>query len=360
MSALNEGTDLVPATGQVVDTQLTDEQIEAAGYLMPVMNIAALRAGQKQRQQILTQLLDPDLDFLYTVTYKDNNGKPRQNFFTKLKDAKDGAKFVAGVLTAHPKKSGCIKIAHALGIESREVRTEGLPRDQKATYSSSHFVAKHKRTGREEEGQGYCDKAEKPEAKNFVIISMANTRAYCHAVLRCAGYDNVGADEMGVDDEIGFAPIVYSADRPAFSEVSSATVIDVPAVEQREVVPVQSVVEEPVKAVPVAAPVAAARPTAPVAAPSPSPSPAPVAAAPAAGPAESAEGAKYPGKGDLITTAMAAELSKKLILALGDKLKARDWLLANAGVERSIHVFGNQNGLLHADLDIMLAQQETK
>lgn len=334
------GTEVVPAVGRVVTTQ----QIEDAGLLMPLVDPAALRAAFSERQRVLTSILDPDRDFLYSVKYKDRDGNDRSVFCNTLKEAQDQVAHLGkgSRYDAHPKKSGCLKLAHALGIESRMVETTGLPKDPRATYSSCRYIATHKRTGRQEEGQGYCDASERAKMKAHAIISMADTRAYCHAVLRCAGYDNVGAEEMELlaagEGEIAVTiqnNIPVERDRPALaSQAAPRTIVDEMKVSAPQATPVT-----------VATTTAAPAPAAAQSAPAPAPGePLP--------PAPPPEG---PGAGDVITNAMAGELSQKLLAKLGSKEKARAWLKENAGVERSIYVREDQVGSLTKMLDAMEA-----
>jgi hypothetical protein len=323
------GTALVPVTGRVVTTQ----QIEDAGLLMPLADPAALRAAFAERQRVLTSILDPDRDFVYSVRYHDREGNQRQLMVHTLAEANKQAAHLGGTWSAHPRKSGVLKLAHALGIESRQVEVTGLPKDQRATYSSCRYIATHKRTGRQEEGQGYCDATERGgKQKVHAIISMADTRAYCHAVLRCAGYDNVGAEELELDDGAGGVTIQNvmpgERDRPALSSQASP----------RSIVDAMAVTAPPVATEPVAAATVPAPPATAAKEPLP-PEPPP-------------EGL---GKGDVITNAMAGELSQKLLAKLGSKDKARAWLKEHAGVERSIYVREDQIGSLTKALDALEA-----
>jgi hypothetical protein len=347
----NAGTEVVPAVGRIVTTQ----QIEDAGLLMPLADPAALRAAFAERQRVLTSILDPDRDFLYSVKYRDRDGNERSTLVNTLTEAKrqiehlgNGAKY-----DAHPKKSGCLKLAHALGIESVMVETTGLPKDPRANWSSCRYIATHKRTGRREEGQGYCSSDERPnqKMKAHAIISMADTRAYCHAVLRCAGYDNVGAEEMELlaageqDVAVTIQNVIpVERERPALATQSAprTTIME----EMNRTAPTQAA-PTPIAASSQAAPQAAAPAAAQASAPAPTPTPKePLPAAP------HPEG---PGKGDVITNAMAAELSAKLLAKLGSKEKARAWLKDAAGVERSIHVREDQIGSLTKMLDALEA-----
>jgi hypothetical protein len=336
----NVGTELVPAAGRVVTTQ----QIEDAGLMMPLADPAALRAAFQERQRVLTSILDPDRDFLYSVKYKDRDGNDRSVFTNTLAEAKAQVTHLgAGArYDAHPKKSGCLKLAHALGIESRMVETTGLPKDPRANYSSCRYIATHKRTGRQEEGQGYCDGSERSKMKAHAIISMADTRAYCHAVLRCAGYDNVGAEEMellSLGEEVTIQNnMPVERDRPALATQNAPrTIVEEMKVSAPAATPVTVIVQGSAQGPGVHVPMGAA----PVAS---TPEPLPPAPAP--------EGL---GKGDVITNAMAAELSVLLLAKLGSRDKARAWLKDNAGVERSIHIREDQIGSITKKLEALEA-----
>jgi hypothetical protein len=337
------GTEPVPTVGRIVTTQ----QIEDAGLMMPLADPAALRAAFAERQRVLTSILDPDRDFLYSVQYLDRDGNPRSTLVNTLKEAQEqvahlgkGASF-----SAHPKKSGCLKLAHALGIESRLMERTGLPNDARARFSSCRYMATHKRTGRQEEGQGYCDDSERKNMKAHAIISMADTRAYCHAVLRCAGYDNVGAEEMellGTGDPMEVTiqnNMPVERERPALAtQTSPRTIINemgaAPA--KADPVTVAGTAEGPGTRVPMGAAPAQTAPT--------PHEPLPPAPAP--------EG---PGKGDVITNGMAQDLSALLLAKLGSRDKARAWLKENAGVERSIHVREDQIGSITKMLEALEA-----
>ena len=328
------GTEMVPVTGRVVTTQ----QIEDAGLMMPLADPAALRAAFAERQRVLTSILDPNRDFIYSIRYFDREGKQRTMICQTLEEAKKQSAHVGGTWSAHPKKSGVLKLAHALGIESRLAEVTGLPKDQRATFSSCRYIATHKRTGRSEEGQGYCDKTERgSNMQAHAIISMADTRAYCHAVLRCAGYDNVGADEMELDDTGGSVTIqnVIPVERERPALVAQTIPKTVTELMGASAPPAAVPVEREPQAAP--APTTAVQPPAAAAAPPEEPSAPPV----------------DPGKGDLITSAMAGLLSKKLLAKLGSKEKAREWLVANAGCERSILVREDQFSKVEKMLDAM-------
>lgn len=331
MSEKKESTGLAAA---VHGTVVTSGEMEAAGLMMPIADPASLRAAFAERQRILTSVLDPNYDFLYTVRYFDREGKPRQVICQTLDEAKKQAAHLSATFTAHPKKSGVIKLAHALGIESRQVEVNGLPKDPKAKYSAVRYIARHRRTGREEEGQGYCDFEEKSNMKAHAVISMADTRAYCHAVLRCAGYDNVGAEALdagGVNDD----------------DVAVTIRTTIPTAEH-QALPAQT--RPPVMTDVLASAPPAAKPEPTPAPVTPEPKPEPAAAREPLPPVPPSDAAP---RGGVITNAMAAELSEMMVAKLGSKPKAREWLVTNAGVERSIHVREDQIGDLKKKLEAM-------
>lgn len=350
----NVDTELVPAASRAVTTQ----QMEDAGLMMPLVDPAALRAAFAERQRVLTSILDPERDFLYSIKYYDprDGNRQRTMLTTSLKDAQAKVAHLGlgASYSAHPKKSGVLKLAHALGIESRRIDVAGLPADPRVNYSVCRYMATHKRTGRQEEGQGYCDKSEKGGSmNNHAIISMADTRAYCHAVLRCAGYDNVGAEEIELVDVEPMVvitnepPPVRERERPALVETTSPTVLDVSLAST----PARETVAARPAATPAQAPTAA---TAPVTKPEPEPSASGAASETSgAAPTDPAPAMAPVGPADVITNAMAGELSKLLMAKLGSKPQAQKWLMDNAGVERSVHVREDQIGDLTKKLNAM-------
>ena len=133
-------------------------------------------------------------------------------------------------------------------------------------------------------------------------------------------------------------------ERPVLAAESTARPVTVvSAAPERAVVP--AVVPA---AVPVAASVAAVQ-SAPKATPVAT---APVATAPVATPV-SEPSPVSDGKGEVITNAMAAELSALLLAKLGSRDRASAWLRENAGVERSIYVKEDQIGSLTKKLEAM-------
>jgi hypothetical protein len=90
-----------------------------------------------------------------------------------------------------------VKLASALGIQARRKHVRGLPDDPAAAYSYVVYEASHERTGRSEEGIGWCDRTERAGRISIHdVIATADTRAYNRAVLRLAGFGDVSADEI--------------------------------------------------------------------------------------------------------------------------------------------------------------------
>jgi hypothetical protein len=356
MSDEKESAGLLPAPAGGIGTKtFSSSELEAMGLAMPLVEPTVLRAAFAERERIITSILDPNNDFLYSVRYADpaGQGKVKQAFVQRLDRALELAKATNGEWSAHPTKSGCLKLAHALGIESRRVEVTGLPVDQRANWSSCRYIARHRRTGREEEGQGYCDGTEKGgKMAAHAIISMADTRAYCHAVLRCAGYDKVGADSMVFDEDETVtvishdrrAQMVVNAPPPALatSSQASGTIVDHMGGETAspETAQVESATvakkEEPTPAKEAPAPAATQEP------------------APAAAPAQAPANIRV-NPDSLITNAQAAALSNRLLTIFGSKPKASAWLVENAGVERSIHVTEDKFNPLMKKLDALEA-----
>lgn len=294
----NPGTNIVPV--EMDGSIVTDQEIEASGLMMPRVAPAVLREAFAYRQKVLTSVLDPNRDFIYSIRYF-ADGKQKQMTAGTLDEAKKHASFLNGTWSAHPKKSGVLKIAHALGIQCRLVERTGLPLDQRANFSFCTYQAVHSRTGHTAEGQGYCDKTERD--KVHALVSMADTRAYCHAVLRCAGYDQVGAESLDVGDGDEAVTIQHQAPPKALVPETAPKPLDL-----REPPPKTQ-----------AAPAVTESPKASAETPAPAPTP-------------SASGS------GVITNAMAALLSKKMLDKLGSREKCREWLMTNFGYERSVHV----------------------
>jgi hypothetical protein len=165
------------------------------GYIVPIASPTRLRAALAERQRLYAACLD-ESDYIYTVAFVEN-GKPRQNIYTRRKDAEKAAAAYGVEVRASPKKSGIVKLALALGIEARRKLSKGLPDDPSAKFAYCIYEATHKRTGRSEEGVGWCDMSERGgRISAHDVISTADTRAYNRAVLRLSGFGDVSADEI--------------------------------------------------------------------------------------------------------------------------------------------------------------------
>jgi hypothetical protein len=187
----------VVSTAMVVAEQesmsLTD--LSDLGFITPIATPTRLRAAFAEKQRLYAAILD-ESDYIYTVAYSEN-GRTKQNIYTRRVDAEKAASAYNVEIRASPKKSGIVKLASALGIEARRKMTKGLPDDPAATYSYVVYEALHKRTGRSEEGIGWCDKTERNgRISSHDIIATADTRAYNRAILRLAGFGDVSADEI--------------------------------------------------------------------------------------------------------------------------------------------------------------------
>lgn len=165
------------------------------GFITPIATPTRLRAAFAEKQRLYAAILD-ESDYIYTVSYQEN-GRTKQNIYTRRADAEKAANAYSVDIRASPKKSGIVKLASALGIESRRRMVRGLPDDPAATYSYVVYEAMHKRTGRSEEGIGWCDKSERGgRISAHDVIATADTRAYNRAILRLAGFGDVSADEI--------------------------------------------------------------------------------------------------------------------------------------------------------------------
>jgi hypothetical protein len=171
---------------------VSTSQLADLGFIMPIATPQLLRAAFAEKQRLYAAILD-ESDYIYSVSYVES-GRARQAIYARRADAEKAAKTYMTEYRASPKKSGVVKLAAALGIESTRVVSRGLPEDPNATYSYVTYKATHKRTGRSEEGIGWCDNKERPKLHD--IIATADTRAYNRAVLRLAGFGDVSADEI--------------------------------------------------------------------------------------------------------------------------------------------------------------------
>jgi len=179
----------------VADDTAALADLSDLGFITPIATPARLRAAFAEKQRLYAAILD-ESDYIYTISYTEA-GKTKQSVYSRRADAEKAAKAYGVEVRASPKKSGITKLATALGIESRRKMTRGLPDDAMATYSFVTYEATHKRSGRTEEGVGWCDKTERGGRIDLhSVIATADTRAYNRAVLRLAGFGDVSAEEI--------------------------------------------------------------------------------------------------------------------------------------------------------------------
>ena len=281
---------------------ITLDQLGNLGFITPIASPEVLRAAFDQRQKMIAAILDPR-DFIYTVPYVEN-GRQKQQVCNSKEEAEKWSAQYGTRYTANPKKSGVVKLAVALGIEAKRTGCSGLPDDGMANFSYATYVARHTRTGAEAEGVGWCDRAERGgRMSTHDIIAMADTRAYCRAVLRLAGLGDVSADEiLGSPDFIGGGTQVVDGPAPTSPPKRPAqAAIQAPVAE----VKLEAVVESRVEAEPETV----------------------------------SQGWNLsPGGNDdeiLVTQAQAQKLSLLAVEKLGTKEDARKWLNQTFGLSRS-------------------------
>lgn len=190
-----ENTALVVAEQSAIEESVSLADLSDLGFITPIATPQRLRAAFAEKQKLYAAILD-ESDYIYSVSFTEA-GKTKQNIYARRADAEKCAKVYQVDIRASPKKSGIVKLASALGIEARRKLTRGLPDSPEATYSYVTYEAMHKRTGRSEEGIGWCDKTERGgRISSHDVIATADTRAYNRAVLRLAGFGDVSADEI--------------------------------------------------------------------------------------------------------------------------------------------------------------------
>jgi hypothetical protein len=208
--------DVVIPTAMVV-AQPTDPvslaELADLGIITPLATPTRLRALFAEKQRLYAAILD-ESDYLYAVSFMEQ-GKMRQNMYSRRADAEKCANNYQVEIRATPKKSGIVKLASALGITARRTTVKGLPDDPAAAYSYVVYVASHERSGKSEEGIGWCDKSERGgRISTHDVIATADTRAYNRAVLRLSGFGDVSADEIvsgGAQDDAGITSPEISA-----------------------------------------------------------------------------------------------------------------------------------------------------
>lgn len=208
---------IVPAS-QAAQIQLDPARMAELGIIIPSVPPAIIRAAFAAKQQLYTAILDPETDFLYTIAYKEHGNQSREYRTTSFADAKKMSELVKAPYQARPKKSGIYKLAAALQIEAKRVKSVGLPDDPRATFSHVEYEAVHLTTQRTATGVGWCDAQERggKDMPKHHIISTADTRAYNRAVLRLMGFGEVSAEEIGgiVGGDDGSPVIIDHGDVP--------------------------------------------------------------------------------------------------------------------------------------------------
>lgn len=174
------------------DAVLSTSALADLGLIMPIATPQMLRAAFAEKQRLYAAILD-EHDYIYSISYIEQQ-KQKQAIYSNRADAEKASATYGVPYRASPKKSGIVKLAAALGIQAVRKQTSGLPSDPAATFSYVLYEATHKRTGRTEEGIGWCDTKERHKLHD--IIATADTRAYNRAVLRLAGFGDVSADEI--------------------------------------------------------------------------------------------------------------------------------------------------------------------
>lgn len=168
--------------------------LKNAGYIVPVALPQELRKASELKQRIYAAILD-ERDYMYTVNWTEN-GHSKQFITMSKSQADETAGKFGGSVAAKPKKSGCFKLARALGIVCKPiVREEKTIRGVQGFYVV--YEARHEATGLCEEGIGFCDPTERSRGMSVHdMISTADTRAYNRAILRLSGFGDVSADEV--------------------------------------------------------------------------------------------------------------------------------------------------------------------
>lgn len=312
-------------------TSFSLQQLSDMGFLVPVADPATLRAAYAFRQKVLASILDPEHDFLFTISYEER-GRQSEKITTSYAEAKRFAETYKTSYKANPKKSGVVKLATAFGIEARIVEQRGLPYEPQANFAWVKYEVRHVKTNKIEVGQGFASVDERPNRimPKHHCIALADTRAYSRAVLRLAGFGEVGAEEVVSDTPLptivqdvppqrAFQP-QRLPERTAGS-ASAASFVQEAAPQQR--------VEQTIAKAPAAAVPAAAVPAEP---PIPMPS---------------------MKTGEIITDAQVKKLSTLLMGKLGSKDRAVEWLKKEAGVNTTREVRDTEYPKLLTALEAM-------
>jgi len=313
------------------------QQLADMGFLVPVADPATLRAAYAFRQKVLASILDPEHDFLFTISYEER-GRSQEKVTTSYSEAKRFCEAYKTTYKANPKKSGVVKLATAFGIEARIVEQKGLPYEAQATWAWCKYEVRHVKTGKIEVGQGYASVDERPGRvmPKHHCIALADTRAYSRAVLRLAGFGEVGAEEVMTD---GPLPQIFQDTPPQRSFQPSQT----HRLPERTTQPVSFYSDETSVQAPVRPPTVTVQPA-------------------AVQPAAVQQFAEMPNPpipmpstktGEVITDAQIKKLSTLLMSKLGSKERAIEWLKKSAGVSTTREVRDNDYPKLLSALEAM-------
>lgn len=213
--------------------ELTLRQLEEMGFITPIADPRTVRAANQYRLKLLGAMLDPNHDFLYTVPYSAEGGGQREFMTTSLQEAEKYVKAYGQPFRASVKKSGVSKLSQALGLEGRKIEHLGYPVTPGVTeWTQITYEVRHKKSGRVEQGVGLAAADERPgrAMPKHHMIALADTRAHTRAVMRIAGFGEVGAEELmtGIEDRDRSAPVITAPHpmpedpRPALPASTSA------------------------------------------------------------------------------------------------------------------------------------------
>lgn len=181
--------------GGGMESYAPESPFASAGLIVPPVSPEQVRSLYQMRQSYYTALLDPEHDFLYSVSYVES-GKPREYMTTSLSSAQMFAQTYKATYKARPRRSGVEKLAESLGIQGEVVEHRGLPGDKNEDFAWVRYKATHLRTNRIAYGVGWCDTKERSSMSRHALIATADSRAFSRAVLRLIGYGEVGAEEI--------------------------------------------------------------------------------------------------------------------------------------------------------------------
>lgn len=189
-----------PATLAVIDGKMNEQQVMKLmahhGMIVPISTPEGLRHLYATRQKMYAAILDEN-DYLWIVKFKGDKGGGRQYIAANKKEAEERAEALHGDIMCKPTKSGVQKLAEALGITSRCVIREERTYNRTTIGIYCEYEAKHELSGKIESGVGFCGKDERyGKISIHEMITTADTRAYCRAVLRLSAFGDVSAEEI--------------------------------------------------------------------------------------------------------------------------------------------------------------------